>query len=101
MSDNQRGTQDASVGATKWELHYIAQLYLIRGAAEKNFADTVDDFLDTIEAAMQNGIPGGVVQNTLGGLVVNCFIDGEILINPAIASNQAAIQIPITVRSGI
>ena len=97
LCDDQDGSQSRSTGANKWELHYIAQIYFLRGAQDKNFGDMCDDFIDDIEAALQT-FP---LPNTLGGLVVNCFIDGKVLVNPAIVSGQAGIQVPITVLSGI
>jgi hypothetical protein len=97
LCDNQRASQDRSFGATKWELHYTIQIYFQRGPQDRNFGDSIDDFIDDIEASLAT-FP---LQNTLGGLVVNCFIDGEVLVNPAIITGQAGIQIPITVLSGI
>ncbi len=61
--------------------------------------DLLNDALDAIDTALQ-GVPPGEPQ-TLGGLVRNVWIEGNILMGPGLVDQQCAILIPIRAVTGI
>lgn len=67
-------------------------------------ADAIDDLLDVIDIALAPGpadqLRGG--RQTLGGLVENCIVDGNIDIGPndVLAKGQAVVPITVTLLRG-
>jgi hypothetical protein len=58
----------------------------------------MDDILDSIEGAL---MPNPGEPQTLGGLVNNCWIEGDITIDTPVLFPQCAIWVPITVKVGV
>lgn len=56
---------------------------------------TLNPIIDAIVAAFLPA--GGVEEQTLGGLVERCRIDGEILTDEGVLGDQAIVVIPITI----
>lgn len=58
----------------------------------------LNNILDSIDAALQpTSVDFGVNQNTLGGLVAHCRIEGEVMVDPGDLDGQAVAQIPIRI----
>jgi hypothetical protein len=95
----EKADQAVAFGMTRWMILYDAFIFFRRDASPDNpFNVTVASFLDAVDAAM------AVVQGekqTLNGLVTNVWIEGEILIDPGILDQQAAIVIPIKALTGM
>jgi hypothetical protein len=75
-------------------------IYIRADAGPDAVPDTViNQMLDAIGLVLQS-IPPGEKQ-TLGGLVENAWVEGEILIDSGILDQQCVIQIPVKVVTGI
>jgi hypothetical protein len=59
----------------------------------------IDDIIDAIDAALSSPRIGE--PQTLGSIVSNAWIEGEVLIDPPVLFEQAAIFIPIRVKVGV
>lgn len=103
LCPSETANQQQAWGLTRWERLYYAMIYLRRDQMPleegEYFSDRIDDLLDVIDAALQPTPPGDA--NTLSGLVTQCSIDGEILVDAGILDNQAVVMIPIHVVVGI
>jgi hypothetical protein len=90
-----------ALGAKRYEIHYGCLVYLqadaVRGS--EDHLDVLDDITDALDKALQAPFPGS--PQTLGGLVVQCGIDGEIKIVSSILGQMCVLVIPITVLTGI
>jgi hypothetical protein len=61
----------------------------------------LNNYLDALEAALQP-VTGAGPKQTLGGLVNNAFIDGDVIIDEGLNSGPPAlISIPITINVGM
>lgn len=90
--------QDQAYGLTKWDLHYTVMIYA-RGDVEPGSTSEAlfDPITDAIDAAMKNnGEP-----QTLGNLVVNAWLDGNVRMDPPGIDPQAALMLMIKVQTGI
>lgn len=100
---HEAASQPQSWGLTRWERFYFALIYLRRDQMPleegQYFSDLVDDMLDAIDLALL-GTPKGEA-NTLGGLVTQCSIDGDVMVNSGLLDNQSVILVPIHVVVGI
>jgi hypothetical protein len=96
-------TQQKAFGLTIWELQYVGVVYMRKDATQLApgvyWQDFLDDIEDTIDKAFQPATVG--TPNTLNGLVTNCWIEGDIEIDPGILDQQIAMFIPIKVLTGI
>jgi hypothetical protein len=91
--------QDKAYGATKWLLHFEIVIYLRADATPDAVPDTaINAILDAVDAQIL-GTPGQ--RQTLGKVVYQTWIEGEILIDTGILDQQVAILIPIKVLTGI
>ena len=107
----ERQEQSQAWGLPVYQRRYGCLIYFktdsVRG--DDSAADEADDILDGIDAAMQQGpfvkgvptLPPNMPQ-TLGNLVTQCYISGDIQIigAPARLGNYAVITIPITTITG-
>lgn len=92
--------QKQSFGLPKYTFHFVIMIYIRADAGPDAVPDTViNQMLDAIGLALQS-IPPGEKQ-TLGGLVENAWVEGEILIDSGILDQQCVIQIPVKVVTGI
>lgn len=103
LCPRESASQTQAWGETRWERFYFAMVYLRRDQMPledgQYFSDLVDDMLDSIDASLAGDLPGEA--NTLGGLVTQCAIDGDINVDSGILDNQAVILVPIHVVVGI
>ena len=98
MQDNQRGEQKA-YGLQKWTLKASLWIYCYQGAEDDFVASTtLNNLLDLVEAAIQPA--PGFERQMLGGIVQNCFIDGEIDVVEGVLGQQSVARIPITIITG-
>jgi hypothetical protein len=90
-------------GLTKWIRKYYACIYIRTDALPLQegtyIQDTIDDVLDAVDLAFSSPRKGE--QNTLGGIVQDCTIDGTIQVDPGTLDQQIAIIIPISIITGI
>ena len=97
----EQATQQGPFGLTRWKMNFDCLIYLRRDAGPDATFDTqLNNILDAIDSVMQS-TPDQGQRQTLGGLVTHAWIEGEILIDPGILDQQAAILIPIKVLTGI
>lgn len=103
LCPREAANQPQSWGLTRWERFYFAMIYMRRDQMPleegQYFSDLIDDMLDAIDTSLL-GSPSGEA-NTLGGLVTQCSIDGDIMVDSGILDNQAVILVPIHVVVGI
>ncbi len=96
------GTQAQAIGLTKWRLHFWCMIYLRADAAQISQQTTIEtqmnDILDKIEKALQ---PIRGEKQTLGGIVNNAWIEGQIIIDTGILDQQCALIIPVMVETGV
>jgi hypothetical protein len=95
----QRGGMDFAMPVYK--LSYAVLITLMAGATpETTTAESqLDAILDAVDAALQSPRKGE--PQTLGGLVTNCWIEGDIQIDTPVLFQQCSIWIPITVLVGM
>jgi hypothetical protein len=94
-------SEPQAYGATKYDLHYGALVYLQKDAVlgSVDHLDLLDDIMDALDNALQAPFPGS--PQTLGGLVAQCSIDGPIKIVSGIVGQMCVLIVPITVVTGI
>jgi hypothetical protein len=95
--------QNSATGLTKHTLHYTVLVY-IRGDASQSTnavlpATQLNAIWLQIEQIMNYGPMGE--RQTLGGLVENAWIEGEVLMDAGILDQQLALMIPISVDCGL
>lgn len=97
-----RGVQDSAIGLTKWTMHFWVLVY-IRADADEGATTVPATQLNAALLAIANVIAGTAPgeKQTLGGLVNNCWINGEIFIDTGILDQQCALVIPVDVELGL
>ena len=94
------GVQNTALGMEKWTLHYMLLVYIRADADPATVPGTqINAAIKAIQEVISN-VPIGEKQ-TLGGLVNNTWINGEISIDTGILDQQCAIVIPVTAECGI
>jgi hypothetical protein len=95
-----KAVQDSTWGLTKWQLEFWVLVYIRCDATPEAVPVTeINAALQAIAEIMQSSPLGE--RQTLGGIVENAWIDGEILINGAILGDQTSLRIPIQVSTGV
>lgn len=64
----------------------------------------MNQYYDALSNALLSNAPqgpNGISRNTLGGLVTNCYQDGEVWVDEGLLETQSLIKIPITILTGI
>jgi hypothetical protein len=100
---NQTGKQTGHFGLTKWDMKALWVCYFPVDTDDLKTltSPTLNNYLDALEAAMQP-VTGAGPKQTLGGLVNNAFIDGDVIIDEGLNSGPPAlISIPITINVGM
>ena len=69
------------------------------GPGEFSAEQLMDDILDAVDGALQ--APRLGEKQTLGGLVENCYIDGDVSIDTPVFFEHCAIWVPIKVITGM
>lgn len=93
-------TQDQAFGLSKYLLQYVVLVY---SRADEGSDAPPQTFLNACWKAVNDSLaatPRGYKQ-TLGGLVENCWIEGEGPMNSGILDPQCALEIPIRALTGI
>lgn len=81
---------------TKWTLR--TELYLYganNGERDESAMTTLNPIIDAIEAALAP--KGGVEEQTLGGLVHRCRIDGAVQIVEGVFDQKTVVVIPVVI----
>jgi hypothetical protein len=87
-------------GAKMYVCHYSLLVYAEADpTATDNSESTINKIVDAIDYALQTK-PQGQPQ-TIGALVIDAWIEGELEYNTGILTNQIGVSIPIKVRTGI
>lgn len=101
---SEQGKQE-NMGMSSWRMHFVAWL-VTRIDPSPNAPsppdDQICDLMDAIDDAMdpiKSGDLSGRI--TLGGLVTNAWIDGQLDIDGGIIDQPVVIQIPLTVLDGM
>lgn len=94
------GVQNSAIGLQKWTLRFLVLVYLRTDADPITIPATQINAALLAIANIMNSSPIGGKQ-TLGGLVNNAWIDGEVLIDTGIIDQQCALIIPISVECGL
>lgn len=92
--------ENQAQGLEKWLLHFRVVIYIRADAGPTRIGATLANAaLLAIVKAMRAANIGE--RQTLGGLVDNAWINGDVLIDTGILDQQIAVLIPITVDVGI
>lgn len=92
--------QNQAQGLEKWLLHFRVLVYIRADASPTSIPATeLNAALKAIVDVMRSG-PQGEPQ-TLGGIVINAWIEGDVLEDTGILDQQSALLIPITVLIGM
>jgi hypothetical protein len=93
--------QTGHLGLTKYQLK--AALFFYFAVNVDDTADatspTLNAYYAAVDAALQPTIAGGWKQQ-LGGLVENCWIDGDVLFDEGLITPPAMLVFPITILTG-
>jgi hypothetical protein len=83
------------------DLHFLAVIYTDVGTdATAVPADLIDDLLDAVDAALAPSIAdqlGNGTRQTLGGLVYDCRVDGDLELAPGDSQGKGQSVVPIRV----
>lgn len=100
IHSGESAVQSQAPGLTKWLLHFEMLVYLRVDPSPTATPDTtINAILDAIDAQLQSMPPGE--RQTLGGVIYNAWIEGQILIDTGILDQQVAILVPIKCLTGI
>jgi len=100
MEGNQSAGESGPYGLTRWELRAHLFIYARVGAdPEETPSTTLNNLVDAVEWAILN-VPKGQAQ-TLGGLVSDCRIVGEVVIDEGVLDQQALAIVPVSIITGI
>ena len=93
-------SQESAFGENRWVLYFTLEVYAQADAASAAVPDTlINAILDGIEFTIQSK-PKGMPQ-TLGGIVTNCWIEGEIVLGTGQIETQLMMLVPIRIVTGI
>lgn len=91
--------QNQAMGLPKWTMYFTCLIYAkVDPSTGGPPSDTqINTYIDAIDNALH---PSPGEKQTLGGLVLDAFITGDLMIDPGILDQQIAIVIPIRVLTG-
>jgi hypothetical protein len=94
------GYDQSTWGAARYRLKYLMLCYL-RADAQPNVVAEVEinKALDALDATLAGKPPG--TKQTLYGIVENCWIDGDVMIDTGILDQQIVIVVPVSILTGI
>jgi hypothetical protein len=99
-------SQGQAFQAIRKEYRLAAGVYIRADSEEPPYvSDTICEILDAIDIAFEKTNPDGSEkplgqQQTLGGLVTNCWIDGEVFVDNEALQQQCVVGIPIRAVTG-
>jgi hypothetical protein len=86
--------------APRYRLSYLVLCYLRADAAPNLIPEVeINKVLDAVDATLLGTPPGE--KQTLGGVVENCWIEGDVMIDTGILDQQIVIVIPVSILTGI
>jgi hypothetical protein len=98
-----RVVQDSAIGLTKHTMRFAILVYIRADASRDQSAilpvTNLNAAWQAIEAAL-NSSPVGERQ-TLGGIVNNAWVNGEVILDTGILDEQLALMIPVSVEFGL
>jgi hypothetical protein len=94
------GVQNEAIGLQKWTLHFLVLVYIQADANPSTIPATAINAAFKAIASIMNSSPMGERQ-TLGGIVNNAWINGEVMIDTGILDQQCALLIPVDVETGL
>ena len=95
----EHATQATAIGETKWIIDYVLQIYATADASSGAVPDTlINAILDAVDVTLQPR--PNAERQTLGGLVTNCWIEGEIIIGTGQLDTQLVMLVPVRVVTG-
>jgi hypothetical protein len=79
-------------------VHFVLHLYLYAMTSDPEISpqEVLNPLQDAIDSALLSGIDGEGNQ-TLGGLVHRCWIEGEVITDEGLLGEQAVARIPINI----
>lgn len=88
-------------GANVWKLHAIWFIYVPVNTDDFKtvVSTTLNNYLDALDNAISASLSGQ--KQTLGNLVTNAWIDGDVIVDEGLLSPPALIAIPISIITGI
>lgn len=87
-------------GAPRYRLKYVVLCYLRADAAPNLVPEVeINKVLDAVDVTLLGTPPGE--KQTLGGVVENCWIEGDVMIDTGILDQQIVIVIPVSILTGI
>lgn len=92
--------ENQAQGIEKWIIEYAVMVYIRRDATPEAIPAT---YLNAAWLAIVNVLrsPANTfVQQTLGGIVDNCWIEGQCLMNTGILDEQMRLMVPVKVVLG-
>lgn len=97
---NRAALNDQAQGLEKWLLHFRVLVYLRTDATPQTIpASALNAALLAIVQVLRASPLG--TRQTLGGIVDDCFIFGDVMMDTAILDQQAAMMIPVAVDCGM
>lgn len=98
VQSNQRADEQAATGLTRWTLHAWLMIYNRVSADPRAISSTpLNQLVDGIEEILQ--APRGEKQ-TLGGIVTQCSIMGDVLLDEGVLDQQGIAMLPIVIITG-
>lgn len=95
----ERADQATGIGLTQWFLDFMLEIYAQADGASAAVPDSlINGILDAIDLTLQPEPP--YERQTLGGLVTNCWIEGDLIIGTGQIETQLMMLVPIRVVTG-
>jgi hypothetical protein len=95
-------TQSGDFSMPVYTLKYHALVFIRASATPEDSGSTAEDIMDNILTAIDNAMQPILGEaNTLGGLVTNAWIDGDVQIDTPVLFESCAIWVPISVKVGM
>ena len=96
---SEQASQVAAIALTRWTLDFTLEIYATADASSAAVPDTlINGILDGIDLTLQPKPP--YERQTLGGIVTNCWIDGEIIIGTGQIDTQLMMLVPVRCVTG-
>jgi hypothetical protein len=99
VQSNQRADEQAATGLTRWTLHAWLMIYNRIGADPASIPSTpLNRLVDAVERTLERPVQGE--RQTLGGLVTQCSIVGDVLFDEGVLDQQGIAMLPIVIITG-
>ena len=99
IQTGESASQVGEIGLTRWILDFTLEVYAIADAASATVPDSlINGILDGIDKTLQPKPP--YERQTLGGIVTNCWIDGDIIIGTGQIDTQLMMLVPVRCVTG-